>query len=280
MSGGIVARYGVIGNCLQLSEAGLTYKKNNGIMFIGQERSRNAKLVPEDSNVNYDTYFWASAKYKKGNWNNSEFDYIDSENGVSGDQVGRYIFWAGSTNDNGIPLSYPNFGIEHNGVVHLTGAYISGAIKATSLEILMPDGTYHPSKEKLHATYYMSTNPACLTAAGGICSQNYGDLLFDGDIWYDTSTSVDLKSVTAYSVAYANASGNNPGSLPTEAPSSHTNKSDANALKSSSTTTDPTATTGYKVLTWKTPTNATTIRTGWTPASGTTPPIPPTGWTL
>ena len=195
MSGGIIARYGMIGDCLQLSATGLTYQKNNGIIFIGQERRRDGIPVnAEDTSIEYDDVYWDSSE-------STHFDF--SNNGEKpSSRYGRYIFWAGDGNDlnPGVPTQlYPNFGIEHNGVVHLNRAYLQGEVRATSLQISMPDGEYHDVQSRFANTYYADINPANKATDGGICNKAYGDLLIVGDLWYDTSAKVsDFNDITTF----------------------------------------------------------------------------------
>ncbi len=193
MSGGIVARYGIIGNCLQLSEAGLTYKKNNGIIFIGQERTRDGTLVSDGTIGTYDNEFYITS-HKNGTEISPVYHTEES------DTKGRYVIWAGGVSYQGSVeqiYQYPFFGIEHNGSVHMANAYIHGAVRATSLDIIMEDGEFHDVKNRFARTYYSPNNPANVTThtKPGICNHTYGDMLLEGDIWYDTHKQVVLKSL-------------------------------------------------------------------------------------
>lgn len=202
MSGGIIARYGMLGKCLQLSSSGLTYQKNNGIIFIGQERARDGSLyyLSDENKIEdrpYDEEFWYDNKITS--YGSSAFDFSNSHT------IGRYIFWAGTASSlMGVPdqnYKYPNFGIEHNGTVHMNNAYVQGDIKAKSLQIVSGDGEYHDINDKFDATYYSKHNPANLTShtvASGICHHTYGDLLHEGDLWYNTSHTGLIYDVSSY----------------------------------------------------------------------------------
>lgn len=274
MSGGVIARYGMIGDCLQLSSCGLTYQKNNGIIYIGQERTRDGQLIGEDDDdIDYDEHYWDSSSY-------TDYDFSGSNpnKGTNSSEWGRYIFWAGDADDAtpGIPINpYPNFGIEHNGTVHLNNAYVQGEIHATSLQIGMPDGAYHDVRERLAATYYNDNNPANIKSNNGICATNYGDMLLKGDVWYDTSTEVDLNSITSYSVT---GSTNMPP-VGDDAPTGPSDDPD-NPLAGAHTTPAAVATEGYRVCTWSGSkfSSSTTTHSTWRQVDGKW--VPPDGWEL
>ena len=135
MSGGIVARYGIIGDCLELSGAGLTYKKNNDIIFFGQERYRDGTLVPDNVTAEKDNNFYS--------FDDDASQLSDVNDGIDpnlGTKRGKYIIWLGEKNAiNSLPQSRPNFGVEHDGTVHMQNAEVKGDIIATSLTVQDPD---------------------------------------------------------------------------------------------------------------------------------------------
>ena len=193
MSGGLIAKYGKIGDCLELSSAGLTYSKNNGIIFIGEERTRDGKVITSTHTTNgYDNLYWSSQKGDKYNFRNGTRPSTS---------WGRYVIWIGDANDKGVPkYLYPNFGIEHNGIVHLNKAFVQGEIHASSLQIGMDDGEYHDARSRFARTYYSDYNPANITSNNGVCDKVYGDILLAGDLWYDTNVTVNIKDISSFSI--------------------------------------------------------------------------------
>ena len=212
ISGGFIAKYGYIGDCLELSSAGLTYQKNNGIIFIGQERTRDGKLVitPSHPTNGYDDVYWSSQKGDKYNFRSGA---------KPSSSWGRYIIWVGDTNSSGRPkYLYPNFGLEHNGIVHLNKAYVQGEIHASSLQIGMDDGEYHDARSRFARTYYSDYNPANLTNQNGICDKVYGDILLTGDLWYDTNVTVNIKDISSFSITPKKDANGNEVQLDTSNP--------------------------------------------------------------
>ena len=223
-TGGIYAKYGRLGKYLLLNDSGLIYKQylndkneyvinenlpndeNNDIIYIGQERTRNGDLIPLDqTNRTYDANYWSSKSYESPG-------RIGREQAELSDDVGRYVIWAGNkfgTN------AYPKFGVEHDGTVHLTEAYVEGVIHASALVVGDEDISEYQRNRK-QKTFYtkinqesdaIGTNPALLKdkpkdnnvpewlwggyhggANMGTCKKSYGDWLRPGDIWYIESS--------------------------------------------------------------------------------------------
>lgn len=199
MSGGIIASYGKIGKNLEVSSAGLTYKNNYGIIFIGQERTRDGKLITSShTTTGYDDVYWSSQKGDKYNFRTGTKPSATT---------GRYIVWVGDVNSSGRPkYLYPNFGLEHDGTVHLNRAFVQGEIHASSLQIGMDDGEYHDSRSRFARTYYSDNNPAYTTNhnPAGICHNDYGDMLIAGDLWYDTNVSVNVNDIATFALTVSN----------------------------------------------------------------------------
>ena len=232
-TGGIYAKYGRLGKYLLLNDSGLIYKQhttkkgkivtinddfddlteseNNDIIYIGQERTRNGALIPFEQNERqYDHYYWSADSYKisASTLSGHEQDATD------GSLLGRYVIWAGNTIGN---KAYPKFGVEHDGTVHLTEAFVQGTIHASTL--IIGDEDYDEAdRNRAHKTFYtnveklsdlIGANPALLKdkpkdsdrtglwgKKGGTCHEYYGDWLRPGDIWYIHSSS--MKNVTMF----------------------------------------------------------------------------------
>ena len=272
MSGGLIARYGRIGDYLQLSSSGISYSKDDGIIFIGQERTRDGQLIPDGAARIYDNVYWDDNKDIE-----THFDFTGS------DAIGRYIFWAGDLKNNGEINDHPNFGIEHNGTVHLNHAYVEGEIHASALYIGFDDGEYHDIHERFATTYYLPVNPALLEDDGGICHYHYGDMLFKGDLWYDTSTQVNVDNLDEYQVNVLDLEDNLAGAdghlinawdetiVITQ--DDVTTTTTGSGIKYSKENKNKTMTKGYRVSTWLGNTyDSMPSNTTW---NGTTPPA---GW--
>ena len=229
-TGGIYAKYGCLGKYLLLNDSGLIYKQhtnddgkivtinddltgseNNDIIYIGQERTRNGTLIPFEQNERqYDHYYWSADSYKisANTLSGHEQDTTD------GSVLGRYVIWAGNKTGN---KAYPKFGVEHDGTVHLTEAFVQGKIHASTL--IIGDEDYEEAdRNRAHKTFYtnveklsdlIGANPALLKdrptdsdrvglwgKKGGTCHEYYGDWLRPGDIWYIHSSS--MKNVTMF----------------------------------------------------------------------------------
>lgn len=225
-TGGIYARYGRIGKYLLLNDAGISYmegdtvdnkyftttynltnSENNNIIYIGQERRRNGTLIEDnDNNRLYDWNYWSAKTYETGGIGDSgKEQYHDDSNSnlfESGQKYGRYIIWAGSKN-NGIN-SYPKFGVEHDGTVHLTQAFVSGEIHASRL--IIGDEDYNEADRNRSLKSFVTnitkesdligSNPALLkqgipgetpdylvSKKHGQSENFYGDGLRPGDTW-------------------------------------------------------------------------------------------------
>lgn len=219
-TGGIYAKYGRLGKYLLLNDSGLIYKQylndkneyiinenlpnneNNDIIYIGQERKRNGALIPLDEiQRDYDHYYWSSKSYNNPG-------RIGREQADLSKDVGRYVIWVGNKCG---AHAYPKFGVEHDGTVHLTEAYVEGVIHASTLVIGNEDVSEY-ERNRGQKTFYtkiqqssdaIGANPALLKeeptdpnipkwlwggynkgANAGTCKNNYGDWLRPGDIWY------------------------------------------------------------------------------------------------
>lgn len=229
-TGGIYAKYGRLGKYLLLNDSGLIYKQhttkkgkivtinddltdseNNDIIYIGQERTRNGALIPFEQNERqYDHYYWSADSYKISASTLSGHEQDETDGSI----LGRYVIWAGNKTGN---KAYPKFGVEHDGTVHLTEAFVQGTIHASTL--IIGDEDYDEAeRNRAHKTFYtnveklsdlIGANPALLKdrptdsdrvglwgRKGGTCHEYYGDWLRPGDIWYIHSSS--MKNVTMF----------------------------------------------------------------------------------
>jgi len=82
----------------------------------------------------------------------------------------------------------------------LNKAYVQGEIHASSLQIGMDDGEYHDVKSRFARTYYGKVNPAKLKSQGGECAVSYGDILMEGDLWYDTTITMNVNDISTFSL--------------------------------------------------------------------------------
>jgi len=176
--------------------------ENNDIIYIGQERTRNGELIPLSQTERiYDTNYWSADSYENPGRTGREQAELS-------DDVGRYVIWVGNKIGT---HAYPRFGVEHNGSVHLTRAYVEGDIHAKTLVIGNEDVSEF-ERNRGQKTFYtkinqssdaIGANPALLKekptnpdipewlwggyhkgANTGTCKKSYGDWLRPGDVWY------------------------------------------------------------------------------------------------
>lgn len=264
-TGGVYARYGRIGKYLLLNDAGISYmegdtvdnryftttynltnSENNNIIYIGQERRRDGSLITDTTNRNgvvvpavreYDANYWSYLSYDKAYLEAHDPLYGREQNEVitQGSEKGRYIIWVGNIHpDTTTTLgAYPKFGVEHDGTVHMTEAYVQGEIHASALVIGDEDAdeydrnrgqkNFYSKVRKDHPEDILWQNPALLKKplagsnlygvnsngiTGGTCRKHYGDWLRPGDTWYISSEAIPV--VSQFQGRGANANAANP----------------------------------------------------------------------
>lgn len=264
-TGGIYARYGRIGKYLLLNDAGISYmegdtidnkyftttynltnSENNNIIYIGQERRRDGSLITDTTNRNgvvvpavreYDANYWSYLSYDKAYLEAHDPLYGREQNEVitQGSEKGRYIIWVGNIHPNTTTTlgAYPKFGVEHDGTVHMTEAYVQGEIHASALVIGDEDAdeydrnrgqkNFYSKVRKDHPEDILWQNPALLKkplagsnlygtnsngSTGGTCRKHYGDWLRPGDTWYITSEAIPI--VSQFQGRGSNANAANP----------------------------------------------------------------------